>query len=75
MVQKAGRNLKRGSLAWGAGEAAVGGTGGGDVGVLEDEGFEPFPAGSLERTESFVSPAINFFILLDSFWLESGVVI
>jgi hypothetical protein len=75
MVQNAGRNLKRGSLLLGAAEDALGGMGGGDTIVLGIEGLEPFPAGSLEWIDSSLSPEINFFILLFSFWLESGVVI
>jgi hypothetical protein len=75
IVQNAGRNLKRGPLVLGAAALAVGGRGGGDTIVRGVEGFEPFPAGSLEWIESSMSPEINFFILLDSFGLESGVVI
>jgi hypothetical protein len=67
IVQKAGRNLKRGSRVFGGGEATVGGTGGGDTSVLGVRVLEPFPAGSLEWIVSSVSPEINFFILLDSF--------
>jgi hypothetical protein len=74
IVQKAGMNLKRGSLLCGAGDEAVG-MGGGETSVRGVDGFEPFPVGSLERMESSMSPEINFFILLLSFWLESGVVI
>jgi hypothetical protein len=76
IVQKAGRNLKGHLRDFGSGEDAediVGGTGGVFTGVRE--GFEPFRAGSLSRIDSSTSPDINFFILLDSFGSEAGVVI
>jgi len=76
MVQKAGRNLKGHLAGFGSGEEAeeiVGGTGGVDTSVRD--GFEPFRVGSLERIESSTSPDISFFILLDSFESEAGVVI
>jgi hypothetical protein len=76
IVQKAGRNLKGHLLGFGSGEAAeaiVGGTGGVFTGLRG--GFEPLRAGSLARIDSSTSPEINFFILLDSFGSEVGVVI
>jgi hypothetical protein len=73
MVQKAGINLKGHLLGFGSVEAIVGGTGGVFTGVRD--GLEPLRVGSLERIESSTSPDINFFILLDSFGSEAGVVI
>jgi hypothetical protein len=73
IVQKAGRNLKGHRLRSGAGvEETVGGGGG----VVTGRGlFAPFRGGSLEWIESSMFPEINFFILLDSSWLEAGVAI
>jgi hypothetical protein len=69
-------NLKGHLLGFGSGEDAddiVGGTGGVFTGVRA--GFDPFRVGSLLRIDSSTSPDINFFILLDSFGSEAGVVI
>jgi hypothetical protein len=74
MVQNAGRNLKRQRLGSGAAaEEIVGGAGGVDTGVRERSA--PFRGGSLAWIDSSVFPVINFFILLDSFGSEAGVVI
>ncbi|HEX5940920.1 MAG TPA: hypothetical protein VFY66_01525 [Anaerolineales bacterium] len=63
-------------LGFGSGadvEYVVGGTGGLFIGVRGE--FEPLRIGSLVRIGSSTSPDINFFILLDSFGSEAGVVI
>jgi len=69
-------NLKGHLLGFGSdeeAEAIVGGTGGVFTGVRAE--FGPFRLGSLLRMDSSPSPDISFFILLDSFGSEAGVVI
>jgi len=91
IVQKAGRNLKRGVLAGAALDfipdertplalgAALEEAGAGTAGVDSGAGgswiVELFLRGSLARIGSSAFPEISFFILLDSFWSEAGVVI
>jgi hypothetical protein len=89
MVQKAGRNLKRDILAGAALDfisdereaLALGaaleeaGTAGVDSGAGGSWIVELLLRGSLARIGSSALPEISFFILLDSFWSEAGVVI
>jgi hypothetical protein len=76
IVQKAGINLK-GHLLGFVSDAEVEDIEAGTGGVLTGlrGGFEPLRVGSRERIGSSTSPDISFFILLDSFGSEAGVVI
>ena len=75
IVQNAGMNLNGHLRGFGSVEDAAtsGGTGGVDASVRG--WLKPFRSGSLDWIELSMSPEIIFFILLDSFESEAGVVI
>src|SRR6266498_5741829 len=76
IVQKAGRNLKRGPGAAGLGSISCGtGATTGSAGAASTIGLVPFARGKRAKGDSSVLASMIFFILLGSFVLEAGVVI